>query len=271
MADRLKCKGCGVEYQGHPASQYCSRACWPSQQNADGTKRRLSYVYRCAVCGKIYAPKRKERSTTCSRECGFAWLGIKKSAQADGLRVKHQVERGRCLQCGKPFAKVSPLQDRCSDDCRRLHARSAWAAKTHKARDCRVCGQRFVPADRRQGPYATCSEHCRLKLEDQSKRVSRSARKAREKGAKVIDLVDPIQVLMRDRWSCRRCGIKTPRRLRGSFHPHAPEVDHIVPLAKGGEHSYANTQCLCRSCNIRKSDTLGDQMRAVDWSMAWGA
>jgi 5-methylcytosine-specific restriction endonuclease McrA len=29
-------------------------------------------------------------------------------------------------------------------------------------------------------------------------------------------------------------------------------VDHVVPLARGGEHSYANTQPACPPCNMSK-------------------
>ena len=39
--------------------------------------------------------------------------------------------------------------------------------------------------------------------------------------------------------------------------PLSPELDHIHPVSKGGAHSYANTQCLCRQCNAGKSDSLG--------------
>lgn len=31
-------------------------------------------------------------------------------------------------------------------------------------------------------------------------------------------------------------------------------LDHIVPISKGGPHTYSNTQCLCRDCNLKKSD-----------------
>jgi 5-methylcytosine-specific restriction endonuclease McrA len=29
-------------------------------------------------------------------------------------------------------------------------------------------------------------------------------------------------------------------------------LDHIVPLAKGGLHSRANTACACNGCNMKK-------------------
>ena len=51
---------------------------------------------------------------------------------------------------------------------------------------------------------------------------------------------------------CLMCGKKM--RGRGSLEP---TLDHIVPLSKGGEDSFENTQALCRTCNEAKADKLG--------------
>jgi len=59
------------------------------------------------------------------------------------------------------------------------------------------------------------------------------------------------------------CGTKTPQRLRGTLNKKAPELDHIVPMSKGGAHSYMNTQCLCRACNGAKSNEVIGQLRLV--------
>lgn len=48
-------------------------------------------------------------------------------------------------------------------------------------------------------------------------------------------------VLMRDGARCRRC--------RTVVHL---EVDHIIPVSKGGETDESNLQTLCRRCNRRK-------------------
>jgi 5-methylcytosine-specific restriction endonuclease McrA len=44
-----------------------------------------------------------------------------------------------------------------------------------------------------------------------------------------------------------RCGICSRPVDRESFH-----VDHVNPISKGGEHSYANTQIAHPICNMRK-------------------
>lgn len=48
------------------------------------------------------------------------------------------------------------------------------------------------------------------------------------------------------------CGRSTPRELRGTHYPAAPELDHIVSLADGGSHACWNVACACRSCNSKK-------------------
>jgi 5-methylcytosine-specific restriction endonuclease McrA len=71
------------------------------------------------------------------------------------------------------------------------------------------------------------------------------------KGAK-IERVDPFVVFERDGWRCQLCFDPTPKEKRGTHEDDAPELDHVVALADGGSHSYVNTQCACRRCNIEK-------------------
>ena len=55
---------------------------------------------------------------------------------------------------------------------------------------------------------------------------------------------------------CYLCGKFVDKSLK-TPHPMSPEVDHVVPLARGG-HPYAraNKRLTHRSCNRRKSDKL---------------
>jgi len=72
----------------------------------------------------------------------------------------------------------------------------------------------------------------------------------------------PIEVFKRDRYICQRCGAKTRPDYKNPNHSLYPNLDHIVPLSKGGMHSMQNTQCLCHLCNTRKWNTgVGDQLR----------
>lgn len=39
------------------------------------------------------------------------------------------------------------------------------------------------------------------------------------------------------------------------------EIDHIVPLSKGGSHTFSNIRMLCRTCNRAKGTLMEDEFR----------
>ena len=52
----------------------------------------------------------------------------------------------------------------------------------------------------------------------------------------------------RDGYRCRMCGAS------GRFNQL--EIDHIIPIAKGGKTTYDNLQTLCHKCNVEKGDKI---------------
>jgi 5-methylcytosine-specific restriction endonuclease McrA len=123
--------------------------------------------------------------------------------------------------------------------------------------ECEECGQAFIRPDKGTLRPQFCSVECSKR---HGKRIARVARKALER-AKRTEPVNPFKVFERDGWRCKACNCRTPKRRRGTFEANAPELDHIIPLSKGGEHSYRNTQLLCRACNLAKGDAERGQLR----------
>lgn len=70
---------------------------------------------------------------------------------------------------------------------------------------------------------------------------NRRARKRSQAGQLSSDIADRLMKLQRGK--CAAC--KSPMN---GLH----ELDHVVPLAAGGEHADGNLQLLCRSCNRSK-------------------
>jgi 5-methylcytosine-specific restriction endonuclease McrA len=111
---------------------------------------------------------------------------------------------------------------------------------------CEVCG---TPTKRPK----TCSVNCAQRT-DRAKRGwhrNGSIRRARVRAA-VIEPVDRLVVFERDGWRCHICGELTDKDRLGQSHPAAPELEHKTPISRGGEHSYANTACAHRRCNLVK-------------------
>ena len=57
------------------------------------------------------------------------------------------------------------------------------------------------------------------------------------------------QILLRDLYTCQKCGTIT---IPGSKGPRAPHVDHID--ANRMNRAWSNLRCLCASCNSSKKN-----------------
>lgn len=189
-----------------------------------------------------------------------------------------------CLQCGvRPICGTKYCSNQCFNKA--LYARRAaqpgfaeMNRRKHREHLDRRFGQKPEGSLRRvriaPHPCAVCgietvkrmfcSRVCRQRgdASKMNRRKGSSARRARFRAA-LIERFDPLEILDRDGWRCHICGIKTPKALRGTYEPRAPELDHIIPLSAGGDHSRLNTACCCRSCNIKKSDKPLGQLRLV--------
>lgn len=248
MAERMfACATCGAQCVHHGARGRLPRVCAPC--NAATRKPRASgrqkvkrcpsagmVTFNCSHCGKLserYYRGSGVVPTLCGVACKKAahakrhgrYTGRQRAGIADTLRVRVQVH----------MVGTSPIQG------------------PPEPRRC-GCGEYI-----RRKWYDFCSV-CSDARAKANKGAARKAGKLRRRGARV-EPVNLRAVLERDGWRCRLCGRKTPERLRGTFDPRAPEVDHIIPIAAGGEHAYRNTQCACRACNIAKGAAPLGQMR----------
>lgn len=213
----------------------------------------------CPVCKNRFkarhqgSSKGKGKLTTyCSRACYQADCAKKRTAMAlDKNVLKKKIHSTDCKKCGSVFLSNTKHKKLC-EACR-AKKNEAWVAKRKKNPRqfvCKCCG---VPCVSEYGDRLRvfCSETCRKRFD---RRSTKARRKAMKRGAGRAESIDPNLVFRRAGWVCAWCGVATPVWLRGTYSPFAPELDHIVPLSKGGEHTYENTQCLCRRCNAGKSD-----------------
>lgn len=65
--------------------------------------------------------------------------------------------------------------------------------------------------------------------------------------------IDHLAVFERDNWICKLCDQVIDSTLRFP-DKMAATIDHIVPLALGGGHTYDNVQASHAACNYNKGD-----------------
>lgn len=244
------CQLCAVqfryEYSGGRKRAYCPNC-------TEVVRRRKNpFAVKCDRCGCLTLPRGPSQG---------------KAKTCKGCRERHAV--AACEGCGASGEKtVKGLCANCRANSIKIMNRARkrlykgrstglvpYFARAHDAihLECAECRASFTyqtDSGRVRGfPRKFCGRACQKRASD---RVKSKARRAATRGFGAVEKVDPTLVFVRDNWKCQICGMKTLQSKRGQPHPKAPELDHIMPLSLGGDHSYQNTQCTCRDCNSRK-------------------
>lgn len=257
MCEDYSCKTCGAKL--NKKVKYCSKRCHNRRVRENGGNT-CKGLFICEQCNVWFTTNRQntEPHKYCSRICSDKALSNKHKTERDRKTIVVIEYRYLCEGCGKRLkTRIKSHIGPCSSVCRSL----VYYKNIHKLKpaiNCIVCGVLFT---RLYGhPYLCCSDAC----VNQRTKEEKAKHKAKRRAAIYTDdyeLINPIDIFKRDNWTCQGCGFYTPSRLRGSINDYAPELDHIVPLSKGGSHTWDNLQCLCRACNQIKSDKPMDYLK----------
>lgn len=91
----------------------------------------------------------------------------------------------------------------------------------------------------------SCHDNIYLRgIESNALPTKKTSKKERSK----ISLKIRYEVLKRDGFKCKYCGAKA-----GDIEL---QIDHIIPVSKGGKSDIDNLQTLCIKCNLGKSNSL---------------
>ena len=239
------CVVCASAFKVPPCKtkqQCCSRVC------ADRLK--MSNAAVCEYCKHSFRPKSMRNSRFCTREHAFEWMHEQKQ--------RHLIERRERKRLGD-IARAEQKRE----TAQRL--RTERAAMIHANLSvvfcCRQCATLYCRAFFTKGRgKETCSDACeQLEITDRAWR-GKQDRKARMRKQRPVEshraALAPRALWKRSAGLCACCCTFTPWELRGKNRKNSPEVDHIVPVSRGGVHSSDNLRLLCRSCNISKGSRL---------------
>jgi len=190
----------------------------------------------------------------------------------------------RCKECGAVFNRsmISVRKGHCScPSCRekrgkiRREKAAAERLEKQKQRDAQKRQKEIENAKRAEqielvfhacpvcGTMTTrrkyCSDHCMHKANWSTKEARRREKIKASTADKDITVMG---LFKRDAGVCHICGGQCDTEdytRRGKIFiagDRYPSIDHVVPLAKGGSHSWDNVKLAHRRCNTLKSDNL---------------
>lgn len=205
----------------------------------------------------------------CNDGCSFAEIGrkLKRDGQVIGRKLKRlgyvkEQQKGECIYCQKTF-EVSPLnsekQRYCSSKCRVYHYYEKNPDKKPKrktyTKQCDYCNEEFETTSKIN---SFCTKEHRNKYGKVSGWQKHNKRMiaARKNGQFDAD-IDIYKLIERDGGQCYLCGDVVLFELHYNDAKY-PTIEHVIPIAKGGTHSWDNVKVACRDCNNRKS-TMTDE------------
>lgn len=277
---KKKCKFCGKEFNKKGNKLYCSKECKEKQYKI------IVGEMVCKHCGKKFKPDNNAQKY-CSPEC-------RNEKKREFDRIRHRLNRKKnsniikmCEHCGKEFKTHNEDQRFCSVSCVANYTQNA--EKYYKT--CKYCGKNFI--GKMNSEY--CSEECKkeffrkpkfyIKCEEcgkiyltnredsktcstkcskrRQRRRDRLIRDERLKQNKDSDWdITLSKLIKRDKNKCHICGgecdendyiIKDGVFIVGKTYP---SIDHLIPISKGGTHTWDNVKLAHHYCNSVKNDNL---------------
>ena len=181
------------------------------------------------------------RCTTCGTKKEYACSSIRTAWFRDAIQCQRCISR--------------QTEKRLAEKTAKGFERKQIKGKQIEFAICRQCGALFPLSG---GRKSFCSDECCHRYNNSKgheKRDKLIRERTKDKGITLEKL------FKRDGGICYLCGrscdwndftMKDETFVAGESYP---SIEHVVPLSRGGEHSWENVRLACRHCNSLKSDT----------------
>lgn len=253
--------------------KYCSDTCqdraYGRHKTAQGkgfrANRPILYYKACAWCHEEFGVVAADRSTCCSRECGFKYVvqkrfGTREAQQLRCLRkrlLRLLLRLHPCHVCGKKRLGTGCCSRACVlEHGRRAHRQAKYGEKRRtehiwkiRYAHCKQCQKLFVTHGHR---IVYCSNPCLEKYTQKQQSTRKNHRKRARLAHAKHEKYSRVEIWERDKFRCYLCK-KTLSPLTPFPHPRSLTLDHVIPIARGGSDTRDNVRTACFQCNSTKS------------------
>lgn len=217
---------------------------------------------KCKTCGHIqerHANSNCERIMICDNcveleriERRVERLKAKQIEKANKVRKENEYTETICVECSKTFLRAGNNQRYCSNEC------YTNAHKVIHNKICKECGNSF---NTYHDGNLYCSDKCRRKCLNRMHTTSKDKRIRRN--GKPDYSISLKKLYNMHKGICYICGKQcNPKDIEITEEGYYiagesyPSIDHVIPIAKGGTHTWDNVKLAHRHCNSVKRDSI---------------
>lgn len=244
---RLACRECGKHFNKQAGSNssniYCSKACFFAARSSGRQSWDKTNIKKAAWHhGGWYA---SAPSVQLMRWIAKAHARIARVGGSLERLAQKELNRPTCEHCGTP----------CNDGASRFCS-YACNKEWRGTRTCR-CGVNVEDASAFGAP--PMCPGCRREAKREWRRIASNTRaRVRRGGGYWNPQVKAMAVFKRDKWICYLCDAKCSK-VYSPWDPLSATIDHVYPVAHGGDHDWHNVRTACAMCNAKKSDKVAGQ------------
>lgn len=235
---------CGEQKDSrYQTTKFCSGKCRNKYfKTSKVTKKECK---RCGISFESY------KSEYCSEECRKMPEELKKVQ----VYTPNEKVMKQCIHCGNEYTTGRCNQKFCNEDCSyqyRLNQldKQRKAEATHYHKRCKECSKHYTTT---RSTRKYCSDTCNERYSNRQKETTR--RKRIMMNGKVDWNISIERLLKRDGHTCYLCGevVNTNVDTNDDYYP---SIEHVIPISKGGTHTWGNVKVAHRYCNSIKRDKL---------------
>jgi 5-methylcytosine-specific restriction endonuclease McrA len=213
---------------------------------------------KCKICGHIQERHANNKDYMKCDNCveldRLERVKAKEIEKDNRVRKENKYTETVCAVCGKSFLRKGNSQKYCSDEC----VKKANSKRAMHTKICKECGREFeTDHDKTLYCSSTCSNRYRRK------RNALSKDKRLSLNGKIDYSISLKKLYKRDKGICyicgKQCNLKDIEITEEGYYiagEDYPSIDHVIPIAKGGKHSWNNIKLAHRCCNAVKGDKL---------------
>lgn len=228
------------------------------QQKADEQYRRQFYELGLDEGWIFLGFEKKDRLWFKCKKCGA-------EAPRGNDVFKGRQTKLLCRNCGNGMRLYSPEVDKILEFYQQGHSEretcEKYGIKRTTLRDWVKC--RHVTNGRTFEEGGRESNEARADKIVPNSHSKSYYQRAKTHGAPAEIGITLSKLIQRDGLTCSICGLQCLHGgdSRASLYP---TIDHIIPISRGGGHTWNNVQIAHRICNINKSNKIGKEWKNAD-------